>query len=497
MKHSKNSIPNKTKSNIGYTRLVAGYVLFCLLILLITVILLSRYISRNNTAQINNILSLMSEKVNTSFEMMTDYISEASDLISAQKEISFEENYQELQETLVNMPYFSVGMISIDGTVYGSPGEKMDIEKHDFARKANNTNGIFITEPYRSSVTGSNMITFFAPVYQDNTQIGSVFVTYFLETIQNLAYSSILSDETAVFLMNPYSGNFVNCSDDGSNPPGTWSNIRLIKSDIDCLKGYDYDTWLGDMKNNADKNIINFRQDKTAYTQAYIHINGMNNWNLVIRIPITELSNTMQQYIISIAVCATLLVLATMLLAAFLYRGEHSKSEFLQRLSNADPLTKAMNRRGFNNTMQKLFSDKDKLGTSTFLFVDIDLFKEVNDTYGHEAGDHVLCSVAEILKNAFQDTGIVARVGGDEFNVFVYEPLSVEEMDTLMATIRVQFGEIILPDEAPLPITFSAGLAVYPQDATELKDLINCADQALYHVKENGRKNHFWYSDLK
>lgn len=492
----KSPLVEESKLNTKYTRLIVGYVIYCLVVLLVLAAFLSNYIQKNNTAQINNILSLMSEKVNTSFEMMTDYIKEAADLVSAQKEISFEEDYKELQQTLKNMPYYSIGLISMDGTVYGSPGEQMDLEKQGFIEAANHSDDIYISEPYRSSETAGNMITIFAPIYQNNTRVGSIFVTYYLETIQNLAYTDFLSNETAVFLMNPYSGNFVNCSADGENPPGTWSNVRLIKNDINCLKGYDYDIWLDDMKNNAANNIINFQQNKVSYSQAYIHINGMDNWNLVIRIPITELSNTMQQYITILAIGAALLILATMYLGATLYRREHDKTESLTKLSNVDPLTKVMNRRGFNSTMKKLFSNKAEFGQSTFMFVDVDLFKNVNDQYGHEAGDYILCAVATFLKEAFQDTGIVARVGGDEFNVFVYEPLTVDEINTIMTGLQVKFSEILLPDDTPLPVSFSAGLAVFPKDATDLKELINCADKALYHVKENGRKNHFWYHDL-
>lgn len=492
----KSQMKNKEKPNIGYMRLIIAYITFCLVVLLTVVILLSRYISKNNTAQINNILSLMSEKVNTSFEMMIDYIEEAADLISARKFFSFEDNYEELQQTLVNMPYFSVGLLDMDGNVYGTAGERIDMEKQNFAEAANSTEDIFISEPYRSSVTGSNMISIFAPIYHDEERVGSIFVTYYLETIQNLAYTDILSEETAVFLMNPYSGNFVNCSVIDNQPSGTWSNIRLVKHEIDCFQGYDYDTWLDNMKQNADENIINYRQDNTAYSQAYVHIDGMKNWNLVIRIPITLLSNTMQQYFISIAIGAALLILATLLLAATLYRREHDKTEVLQKLSDADPLTKIMNRRGFHGMMKALFADKAALGRCTFVFLDVDFFKHVNDRYGHEAGDYVLCTVAAVLKETFQDVGIVARVGGDEFNVFVQKPLSVEDMDSMLATVRMKLNGLVLEDGTPLPISFSAGLAVYPRDAKDLKTLIHCADQALYHVKENGRKNHCWYRDL-
>lgn len=493
----KQSMKKESKSNREYIRLVIGYVCFCLVVLIIVAVMLSRYISKNNAAQINNILSLMSEKVNTSFEMMVDYITEAADLVSAQKEISFEENYEELQQTLKDMPYFSIGMLSTDGTVYGTPGEQMDIEKQGFVEAANSFDTIYISEPYRSSVTGSNMITIFAPVYHGGEHVGSIFVTYYLATIQDLAYTNILSNETAVFLMNPYSGNFVSCSEDGDNPPGTWSNIRLIKNDIECFNGYDYDKWLDDMKNASDNNIINFRQNGIAYSQAFVNITGMNNWELVIRIPLAELSNTMQQYSISVAVCAALLILATLFLAASLYRGEHSKTEVLQSISNKDPLTKILNRRGFESALKKIFANKAELGRSTYMFVDVDLFKNVNDQYGHDVGDYVLCAVASILEEAFKEVGVVGRVGGDEFNVFVYEPLSNEDIDARLAQVKIKLNDLILPDDTPLPISFSGGLAVYPQDAKALNELIACADEALYHVKENGRKHHFWYSDLK
>ena len=487
-----------SKPNIGYLHLILIYVAFCLVVLLVTAGMLSRYLIRNNTVQINNILSLMSEKVNTSFEMMTDYIIEASDLFSAQEEVDYAENYRQLLQTVPDMPYFSAGIIDSDGTVYGAPGEQMDIEKQGFALAVQEAGDVYISEPYRSSVTASNMITILAPIYHDGESAGSIYVTYYLETIQNLAYTNILSEETAVFLMNPYSGNFVNCSDDGTHPPGTWNNVRLIKKDITCMDGYDYDKWLSDMSVGSEDNIINFRQDGRAYTQAFVHIHGMDNWSLVIRIPITELSGTMQQFTVNVIICAALLVLATLLLAIILYRREHSKSEILKDLSDRDPLTKIMNRRGFNETMTKMFADKASIGRSTFMFLDLDFFKDVNDTYGHASGDYVLCAAAAILEKTFRDIGIVARVGGDEFNVFVTEPLSVEDMDTLLAGLRMEFHEITLPKEKePLGISFSAGLAVYPQDSKDLKKLIECADKALYNVKQNGRKNHYWYADLK
>ncbi|MBQ9518422.1 MAG: GGDEF domain-containing protein, partial [Firmicutes bacterium] len=458
---------------------------------------LNGLLQNSTKVQINNILSFMSEKVDSSFDMMVNYVTEAAEIISVDNDIDFKEKYIQLQKTVKTMPYTSIGLVSVDGTIYGSSGEKLDMEKQGYAEDALKTEKVYISEPYRSSVTGSNMITMFAPVYENGKRAGSLFATYYLETIQNLAYTEILSESTAVFLMNPYSGNFVNCSEADNNPSGTWSNIRLIKNEIKSMEDYDYDAWLKEMRINGEKNLINFSFMDKTYTQAYIDIDGMHDWYLVIRIPLAELSDTMHKYTLGVIVGAALLILATILLATHLYNAEHRQNATLQELSDHDPLTRVLNRRAFDESLNKLFAKNQKHNTYTFMFFDIDYFKGVNDNYGHDAGDQVLCATAKALTDAFWDTGVVARIGGDEFNVMIYKPLTVADVDYILANMRMNLKNLKLEDGTDLPISFSAGLSIYPQDASDLKTLKENADKALYYVKEKGRNNHFWYHDMK
>ncbi|MBQ6553760.1 MAG: GGDEF domain-containing protein, partial [Firmicutes bacterium] len=466
-------------------------------VLLAVTLTLNQFLMRSTSAQINNILSLMSEKVNTSFDMMMNYVHEAAEIISADSECSFEESYEQLQKTTSTLPYASIGLIDADGKVYGSDGEKTDIERQDFFEKAMASDDIYISEPYRSSVTGTNMIAMFSPIYRHRQRAGALYAIYYLETIQNLAYTNILSERTSVFLMNPYSGNFVNCSILEDSPPGTWNNLRLVKSGVNGINGYDFDNWLKSMRNGSKNNLINLSEGGKSYTMAYIDIKGMNNWYIVIRIPLAELSDTMQKYTIGVIIGAALLILATIILAAHLYAGEHRQNETLQDLSNHDPLTKVLNRRAFETSLNKLFAKGKKHERYMFMFFDIDYFKSVNDNYGHDAGDQVLCATAKYLSDAFWNTGIVARIGGDEFNVLVYKPLSIADMDEILAALRMNLKQFRLEDGTPLPVSFSAGIAVFPQDADDLKTLRDNADKALYYVKELGRNNHFWYHDMK
>lgn len=489
---------NKHKTANKNLPLIVAYLAFCISVLTISSIYMRNLITKSTSNQINNILSLISEKVNTSFYMMTNYLTEAADLVSASENLSYDDMYEGLKKTINDMPYKSVGIIENDGTYHGIPAECEDIKKHGFIDAAQSTDKIYITEPYRSAVTGTNMITMFAPIYSGSRRSGCVFVTYYLETVQNLAYTGILSNETAVFLMNPYSGNFVNCSVDGVNPPGTWGNTRLIKDEITVIGSYNYDSWIEEMCANGKHNIINFSRDGKSYTQAYMKIDGMENWNLVIRIPLAELSDSLHKYTVAMLLFAALLICATLVLAIIVNFKERKQNVTLQELSDHDPLTKVLNRRAFNVRMSDLFADHSQLGRCTFMFFDIDFFKGVNDNHGHDAGDQVLCLTAQALKTTFEGTGYVARIGGDEFNVLIYEPLNVSDIDNMLANLRANLKELTLDNgKKKLPITFSAGLAVYPQDATDLNELTSCADKALYNVKENGRNNHCWYSDIK
>jgi diguanylate cyclase (GGDEF)-like protein len=487
---------NPSPKRTDYTPFFIAYILFCMLTIIIVSVILSGPIKQNTVNNINNTLSLMSEKVNTSFDMMTDYLIEAADIVSLKNDSDFNKTYDMLQNTLSDMPYYSIGLLSHTGKVYGTAGEKADMEKHGYSTSMYSGNGIYITEPYRSSVTGSNMLTMFKPVYNQRDYAGSVFVTYSLETVQKLAYTSILSDKTSVFLMNPHSGNFVSCSADANAPAGTWNNIRLVKNRIVSNKDYTFDEWVENMAQNGENNIVNCTIDGVGYAIAYTNIEGMDNWSLIIRVPVGELSTTMQQFTVGVVICASIIMLATLLLAIKIYLSESNRNKALQTLSYIDPLTKVINRRAFENKLDAMFAAKRKPDAATFIFFDIDYFKAVNDTHGHDAGDQVLCIVASALTDIFADTAIVARVGGDEFNILVYEPLTVAEIDSLMAALRVRLKETVLDTGTALPVSYSAGLAVYPQDSTDVKQLVECADKALYHVKEMGRNNHFWYHDL-
>ncbi|MDD2864112.1 MAG: PAS domain S-box protein [Methylococcales bacterium] len=155
-----------------------------------------------------------------------------------------------------------------------------------------------------------------------------------------------------------------------------------------------------------------------------------------------------------------------------------------------DTLTGLPNRRMFNNRLRVeiLKAERSQIRVA-LLFIDLDNFKEVNDMLGHETGDHLLVEAAKRIQSCVRETDTVARLGGDEFVAILPEAGLIPPLERIAAAIidalakPFQFGEHIIY------ISGSIGIAVYPNDATDVDALMGCADQAMYAAKELGKNS--------
>lgn len=152
-----------------------------------------------------------------------------------------------------------------------------------------------------------------------------------------------------------------------------------------------------------------------------------------------------------------------------------------------DFLTKCLNRKGMEKVLNtKMGSYLDKGIAFSIAFFDLDHFKIVNDTFGHQAGDVVLREFANYIKANVRQTDIVVRYGGEEFMV-----IFSGNMDALSLVERIREGwalnQVKLPSGETINSTFSAGLAKIKQDADNIEELIKVADDALYRAKRTGR----------
>lgn len=173
-------------------------------------------------------------------------------------------------------------------------------------------------------------------------------------------------------------------------------------------------------------------------------------------------------------------------------RQDELLSEYkrISELSLTDPLTGAYNRRALSSIMRARISEahRHEVPFSCIMF-DLDHFKEVNDTHGHDTGDLVIKEVAALTIALYREGDAIIRYGGEEF-LTVLQHTSREGARTFAERLRSEVASRIFnEDQKPLKITLSAGVASYPEDGhfDEAKDMITLADQRLYEAKRSGR----------
>jgi len=173
--------------------------------------------------------------------------------------------------------------------------------------------------------------------------------------------------------------------------------------------------------------------------------------------------------------------------------------ENLRYQSIRDPLTGLYNRRYLEDALTRQIHQSRRAQTEfAVIMLDLDHFKKINDTFGHDAGDLALKEMAEVMKLSIRAGDIAARFGGEEFLIIFHDinlkeaRAKAEQLKIAIAKMNVRYGTQNIG-----PLTVSMGIAMYPQDSKEMDGLIEYADKSLYQAKETGRNRICAFTELK
>lgn len=156
-----------------------------------------------------------------------------------------------------------------------------------------------------------------------------------------------------------------------------------------------------------------------------------------------------------------------------------------------DPLTHVANRVLFEANFERSLTvaiAKHKI--LALLYLDLDKFKDVNDTYGHDAGDELLLIVVNRLKNTLRDQDILSRLGGDELAIILEDMDSIQDIADVAGRVCETIAQPMMLKAAEVQVCASVGIAIYPTDGNDMNTLLRVADQAMYYVKEHGGNNY-------
>lgn len=171
--------------------------------------------------------------------------------------------------------------------------------------------------------------------------------------------------------------------------------------------------------------------------------------------------------------------------------SERKKAEMLlTELAHKDVLTNLPNRLLFYEIAARSLSlakrNKRKIG---IMFIDLDGFKAVNDNFGHEVGDKVLVEVSRRLENSLRESDDVARMGGDEFTVILQEIHTIKDIKALAHKVIHSISKKIVVNAREIQLGASIGVAIYPENGSDINLLVKKADRAMYRVKQTGKND--------
>jgi diguanylate cyclase (GGDEF)-like protein/PAS domain S-box-containing protein len=174
---------------------------------------------------------------------------------------------------------------------------------------------------------------------------------------------------------------------------------------------------------------------------------------------------------------------------------QRRKDEYIRHLAYHDSLTKLPNRELFQDRLNQAIkvTERHNIGLAV-LFLDLDNFKVINDSLGHDVGDKLLCEIAHRLQGLVRKSDTVARLGGDEFVILIQDCSDSMFVAELVEKVLVQIVKPMHQDKNILQVSTSIGISLFPQDGRTPNELLKNADVAMYEAKKNGR-NTFCFFD--
>jgi len=266
------------------------------------------------------------------------------------------------------------------------------------------------------------------------------------------------------------------------------THVTTLADGVSALKGGGYDCLLLDMglPDGSGLECVEAMQDADPQIPIVV-LSGRDDEDFAVSV----LNKGVQDYLVKWE------GKGRTILRAIRYGIERKRTESrLNYLAQYDNLTGVPNREFFTDQINRAIARARRAGRKLALFyLDLDQFKSVNDTLGHEAGDLLLKAAAERLQEAVRTGDTLARLGGDEFAVVVENLERARHAEAIARHLIEAFDEPFEIDGRSVKISLSIGITVYPDDSTNSTALLKNADIAMYKAKEDGRNNFKFFTE--
>lgn len=439
----------------------------------------------------NYMISLNTERqghlLNMILENHYGYLEALACELAEEEDIKSEKNRELIEKVRIHSDLSYLLIADQTGIGIYSDGRKASIRERRYFREAVSGKNT-LSDPVISKLDGGNRVVLGVPIYKEEKVVGVLGGSIDANDLSALLFRDVY-DGKGISLLATKEGALIACSNtEWYQKLGTKGDIFSQFSSFEILTEDSWEDIREDFDQQRSGTVKIWKQRELKWYLNYRPINR-NGWVMCYLVPEAVAK---QNYAFigrheSYLTVAMILLSVCFLTELLRISARHQKK--LLRAAQTDALTQTANKIATEMQINEWLKQNGGDGLHAFLMLDIDKFKEINDTYGHYNGDELLMQVGMRLKKHFRSDDIVGRIGGDEFVVFMKNVGSrehavnrVEELLRMIREIRVE--------ETDLSITSSMGLAFSPEHGKTYLELYKAADAALYQQKARGRNGY-------
>lgn len=462
--------------------------------LIIFFVCIQRKIESNSRQIITSNVERQSSHFVNTLNIHFEYLETIAEFMGKNSELLCSENTDMLFSVCSKTALDRAMIMELDGTCYYDNGEVKNISFRRYYHEVMQGQRS-LSDPLESIVDGETRVVLAVPIFHGDTQIGALAASYNISTLNTMLVKDIYNGKGSCMIITT-AGSIVSID---KNP-----DYCFIDQEDNFFEYYGQKEILGSVTiKNIQENFLDQEsglvklqdpgQPESCRYMSYLPL-GINNWMVCYIVPV-DVAQANYTFIknyefIYIGIFAVLVLL---LLFAIIYTNNKRQTALLL-YANTDPLTTAYNKRSTEEFIDKWLKNNHSKNLQVFLMMDIDYFKQINDTYGHAVGDEVLQKIGHLLKSHFRSHDIVGRIEGDEFIVLMTNVHDRNAAISRISELHDQMHRLEISALQGKHLTCSMGICFSPENGTTYRELYLHADHALYETKRKGRNGFTVYS---
>ena len=474
------------------------FLLFMAIALFTFFCFVQRDVDKNVKKTLRDNVERQNSHLQTILDLQFQHLETVADTVAHEEELTSEENMRTIRALQENSDFERVSIIDAEGDSHYDEGSVKNVTHRRYFKEGIAGNRT-LSDPLESSIDGQTRVVIGVPIYENGDReqkvIGILAASYDMTALSRMLFEDI------------YGGKGISMILTGKGEVISYDSSNMVAgSALESIGKNLFGKYEVEIQNDSDAGKVadDFKEEKSGCSElntgnnvwymAYAPL-SYNGWMVCYAIPAKSARSSYQfinQY--EFVLCLALVVAVMILIISIMLKVKQ-RQQVLIDYANTDALTGLSNKDKTKYEIEQWLDKKEEhRGLQVFIIMDIDFFKEINDTCGHITGDLVLHKFGSFVQEQFRTGDVMGRIGGDEFVVFMKNVDSENTIRAKVTEFAEKFHELQIEELKGRTLTTSIGIAYAPDHGVTYIDLYKHADMALYETKRNGRNGYTLYS---